>query len=197
MSGITRIKIKESSDLGWRIQLAHAHEYIADEIYQQIFDLADGKQDIKVAKNEAMSRYDWKEGIDVILQTKSGTRMTLQEKFLTYYKSTITFEEKKTSGKPGAWYYCTAQYYFIGYTRRYWDYKNRKLFNNPIIEFQDYILVDLAALHRADENAEIYWRYDENGKDNRRAIFRYILFDNVPENCIIARYKEPQLALPF
>jgi len=184
MSGIVRIKI-QSTWSDWRTQLADADEDIANKIYQKPFRLADGYQKIAVTKSEAMARYDWKEGIDVILTTVSGTRMTLQEKFLTFKDSTITFEEKKTSVAPGAWYYCTAQYYFVGYTRRYWDYKERRVLPNPVIDFQDYILVDLAALHRADENGEIAWEFNTNDKDNRRSSFRFIDFKKIPPGCVI------------
>ena len=118
MSGIIRIKIK-SDWHDWRTQLASAHEKIANMIYRSIFPLAEGCENVKVTKNDAMARYDWKEGIDMIMQTANGTRMTLQEKYLTFYDSMVTFEDRKTSGEPGAWYYCTAQYYFVGYTRQY------------------------------------------------------------------------------
>ena len=190
MFGITRIKI-QSNWKDWRTQLAADHEGVANKIYRKAFHLADGYAEIKVTKSEAMARYDWKEGIDVILTTPRETRMTLQEKYLTYWKSTVTFEERKTSGAPGAWYYCTAQYYFVGYTRLYWDYRTRKLSPDPIIDFQDYILLDLAALHRADEAGVVDWEFNENVRDNRRASFRFLSFDKVPSSCVI--YRRPIL----
>lgn len=186
MPGITRIKI-QSTWHDWRTQLAEEHESVANLIYRKIFNLEDKDENIQCTKQEAMGRYDWQEGIDVILTTVNKTRMTLQEKFLTYKNSTITFEEKKTSGEPGAWYYCTAQYYFVGYTRKYWDYRNRKLQGNPIVDFQDYILVDLAALHREDENGTIEWQYKENEFDGRKAVFRFVDFNDVSACAIINR----------
>jgi len=186
MSGITRIKINyDWSD--WRTQLADAHYEVANRIYRDIFNLEDGNESINVTKSEALARYDWKEGIDVILTTESGSRMTVQEKFLTYYKSTITFEETKTSGEKGAWYYCTAQYYFVGYTRKYWNYKTRSLFDSPTINFQDYVLIDLASIHREDEKGNIKWTFNKNINDGRGSTFKYLLFDELPINCIISR----------
>lgn len=189
MLGISRIKIA-SSWHDWRVQLAEDHAPIANKIYRAAFTLADGEETINVSKEDALARYDWKEGIDVILTTTHGTRMTLQEKFLTYWQSTVTFEETKTSGDPGAWYYCTAQYYFIGYTRQYWDFKKRKITDNPIIDFQDYMLIDLPALHRMDDKDLLHWKNDQNHNDRRRASFRYILFEDVPSNCVV--YAAPQ-----
>lgn len=191
MSGITRIKII-SDWHDWRTRLAEDHAGIADDIYQYSFmgiglPLQDGVEYINVTKDDAKSRYDWQEGIDVILQFDNGSRATLQEKFLTFNENTATFEETKTSGSPGAWYYCTAQYYFVGYTRQYWDWKNRILFPEPIIDFQDWIMLDLAAMHRADAKNEIEWQFNRNGQDRRRASFRFVHFQNIPLNCIISQ----------
>jgi len=186
MSGITRIHIQSDWD-DWRTQLAHDHEDVADSIYRSAFNLAEGVSVVECTKNEAAGRYDWKEGIDVILRTDKGTRMTLQEKFLTFWQSTATFEERKTNGDLGAWYYCTAQYYFVGYTRKYWDYKRRAVFSNPLIDFQDWVLIDLAAIHREDENNRVAWTFNTNTQDNRRAQFRYIGFDNLPPSSVLSR----------
>lgn len=184
MSGITRIKIV-SSWYDWRVKLAEDHAIAANKIYRAAFTLADGDETVNVTKDEALARYDWKEGIDVILTSASGTRMTLQEKYLTYDESTVTFEETKTNGAAGAWYYCTSQYYFVGYTRHYWDWKKRSILNNPVIDFQDYMLIDLPAVHRMDEAGCITWNYNQNGKDGRRSTFRYVYFNDIPQNCVI------------
>ena len=195
MSGITRIKIISSWN-DWRIQLEEAHYEIANKIYRNLMTsigipLASGDETINVTKEEAVARYDWKEGIDVLLESSSGHRMTMQAKFLTFYNSTVTFEETKSSGKPGAWYYCTAQYYFVGYTRKYWNYKTRKVVDNPTIDFQDWVMVDFPALRRADATGNIHWEFNKNQHDNRAAEFRFITFDNIPETCIVGRYHSP------
>jgi hypothetical protein len=186
MPGITRINIISTWN-DWRVRLAADHSIVANKIYREIFNLDDGDENIKCTKDEATARYDWKEGIDVILTTVNKTRMTLQEKFLTFNKNTATFEEKKTSGEDGAWYYCTAQYYFVGYTRKYWNYKERKLCENPVIDFQNYILIDLAALHREDEKNILKWNHNKNKYDGRGSTFRFIYFNDIPVPAIITR----------
>lgn len=186
MSGIERIKIIGTWH-DWRTEIAELHAHTADNIYKKVFNLADGVESIKVSKDEAMARYDWKEGIDIILTSTSGTRMTVQEKILTFFESTMTFEDVKTSGAKGAWYYCTAQYYFVGYSRKYWDWKNRVVLSDAVIGLQDWMIVDLPALHREDEKGNVNWGYKENGKDGRKSKFRFVNFRDVPSNCVIAR----------
>jgi len=131
-----------------------------------------------------MARYDWQEGIDVIFNHLSGVRSTCQEKFLTFHRSTITYEEQKTNGDPGAWYYCTAQYYFVGYTRRW--------LTERLAEFQDYMMIDNPAIHRMDAQDLSEWQFNQNGRDRRRSTFRYMEFDKVPEGCVIFRKKEEE-----
>jgi hypothetical protein len=195
MAGITRIKI-ESDWHDWRVQMAEDLAPAANEIYRVAFAkvgtiLLPGEEILKCTKDEAMSRYDWKEGIDVILTAESGTRATLQEKFLDYHEDTITFEERKTSGDPGAWYYCTAQYYFTGYARRYRA--------ESIYEFQSWMLIDLPSIHRASDMGLVPWGNSftrttdnplglrQNGRDGRRATFRFVYFNVTPTQCIVAR----------
>jgi hypothetical protein len=177
----------------WRTQLEDVHHPVALPIYRQAFNnvgivLADGDDTVEVTKEEAAARYDWQEGIDLIFTTRSGHRMTAQAKFLTYPNSTATFEEKKTSGDAGAWYYCTAQYYFIGYTRKYWDYHTRNVLPDAVCDFQDWIMLDFAALRRADASSGIHWYFRENKFDGRRSTFRYIYFDDIPVSCIVSRF---------
>jgi hypothetical protein len=191
MLGITRICIK-SNWHDWRTDMAEVLSPAADNIYRTAFrkigmELEEGTGSIAVTGEEAAARYDWKEGIDVILQSVSGARMTMQEKFLTYYEDTATFEERKTSGAPGAWYYCTAQYYFVGYARHYWDYKKRKIVEHPLIDFQSGVLLDFPALKRCDAAGMINWKYNENVYDGRHSSFRYVNFDDIPTSCIIWR----------
>jgi len=183
MVGITRIKI-ESNWSDWRTKMSDDLAPVANELYRVEFanlnmPLMEGEEIITCTKSEAMARYDWREGIDVILRFSGGAKATLQEKYLTYHESTATFEERKTSGAEGAWYYCTAQYYFVGYARKYLD-KN-------ILKFQDGMMVDFPAIKRADMQERIDWKFNGNGRDGRRATFRYINFDDVPQDCRIWR----------
>jgi hypothetical protein len=192
MSGITRIDIKGNFSNGaWRQELARSHAHIANNLYRAIFSamgqpLADGDKILSVDKHEAQARYDWSEGIDVILTTADGLRCTMQEKFLTFKESTATFETVKGNGQPGAWSYCTAQYYFVGYSRRYRDWRTGRLFDNPVIDFQDWVLIDYPAIRRADKF--IRWQYNQNnGNDNRYASFKFVKFNDLPSNCVISR----------
>jgi len=162
--------------------MAREHEPAMNELYRKIFaeigmPLAPGIEAIRCTKTEAQSRYDWQEGIDVLLHFVNGTKATLQEKCLTFHVSTVTFEEHKTSGAQGAWYYCTAQYYFIGYDRI------------EASDFQDWMLIDLPALHRADIQNNLPWKFGKNTREGRRATFRFLYFGDVPFNCIVARFK--------
>jgi hypothetical protein len=151
MNGIERIHIKST----WRdayTEISKNCEPAANALYPAIFAgigmplINDGVTTVECTKQEAVSRYDWKEGIDTILHFANGTKATMQEKFLTYHISTMTFETEKTSGEPGAWFYCTAQYYFIGYAKQY------KAGNH---NFQDWMLIDLPMLHRIDATTEL------------------------------------------
>lgn len=193
MSGIVRINIVSDWN-DWRVQMAKNLAPTADKIYRELFNsismpLQDGQEKVECTKEEAQARYDWKEGIDCLLYFTDGTKATLQEKYLTFPTSTATFEEKKTSGEPGAWYYCTAQYYFIGYARHY-------KISTSNIYFNDWIMVDLPGLHRADHAHVLPWKYNLNGRDGRRASFRYLLFDDIPPQAVVSRYSIPE-DIPF
>ncbi len=182
MAGITRIKIVGDGWDDWRTRMSDELAPAADRIYRAAFPLLAGLDIVRCTKSEAMARYDWKEGIDVILTFSDNTRGTLQEKFLTYDISTATIEERKGNGEQGAWYYCTAQYYFWGYARKY---KRERL-----LEFQDWLIADLPALHRADREGLIDWRFGENRRDGRRATFRYVHFNDLPLNTVVARFNQ-------
>ena len=190
MAGITRIRIN-SNWQDWRTEMAIELAPMADDIYREAFasigmPLASGVADIDCTKQEALSRYDWKEGVDLIFRFEAGNKATAQEKFLTYYESTLTVEETKTSGKPGAWYYCTAQYYFIGYARQ-WSTYNRPEAEWPKMPvFHDWILTSFPALQRADARGLVPWLFNGNKRDGRRARFRYVNFKDIPGDCIIA-----------
>jgi hypothetical protein len=183
MFGIERIHINESG-LGSRMEMAIEHESLLNSIYREIFPtLAPGETITSVAKESVMSRYDYLEGIDVILTTQDGVRMTVQEKVLTFYRDTLTVELIKNSGKKGGWYYCTAQYYFVGYNRKY----DRGQKNN-LIQFDNWILVDFAMLKWEAINDNVPWNdVKQNKQENRRSTFQHVDFDNIPLNCVLAR----------
>jgi hypothetical protein len=177
MNGIERIHI--TSD--WkepRLEMSRFFEDASHAVYKNIFaslnmPLLDGVEYLECTKEEAVARYDYQEGVDCILHFIDGTKATLQEKVLEYWESTVTVEERKVSGKPGAWYYCTAQYYFVAYATDY--YKKR------LKTFRDWMLVDFPALHRANLN----WAIKES--NSGRPPFRCVPFDDIPEKCVISR----------
>jgi len=196
MSGIERIQINSSWSPAndWRLKMSRDLTPTADAVYRQAFsaiamNLEEGTDIIECTKQEARARYDWTEGIDVILHFVQSGKATLQEKFLDFSPSTLTFEEEKTDGSPGVWYYCTAQYYMVAYARRYKEYED--------LDFQDWMLVDFPRLKRADAAALIPWgEMRRNARDGRRASFRWVRFDDVPASCIIGRRDFRAITLP-
>ena len=197
MNGITRIEIHSN----WndrRVKQSREMAPSSNELLREIFsklnmELMDGDTITRCSKEEAAARYDWKEGIDVILRYASGSKLTLQEKGLTYKYSTATFEIEKNSGKPGAWYTCTAQYYLVYYARKYPE----------SLDIQDWVLIDFPRLKRMDEQIKLNWYSNDNHslesvRLNRRAKFKYLYFDDIPDDCIVERkstFNNNQLAL--
>jgi hypothetical protein len=190
MGGIERIKIVGEKEWAGDYQAkSEAMMEAAGKLYPAMFaacgmPLIDCETKIvECTKDDVKSRYDWQEGVDVILHFKDGTRGTLQEKFLFYHVSTVTFETEKTSGAPGAWYYTTAQYYFFGYNKLY-DVGGRT--------FTDWMLVDFPRLQRIDKRGGLPWVKRQNARFGRAAKFMYILFSQVPQDCVIARKRLQQ-----
>jgi len=181
MNGIDRIHINSDWDEP-RLNAIKLLEPSADILYAQIFNdlnfpILSGVNIINCTKEEAMARYDYQEGIDVILHFADGTKATLQEKYLTTKYSTATFTEHQKN-KPGAWYTCTAQYYFVGYARET---------HNGDFSFQEWALLDLAMVHLASPS--LNWRFGDNKENGYTGIkFRFIQFDEIPDNCITAIY---------
>lgn len=181
IAGIQRIHII-SDWVEPRLEFAHDLESTADEVYRGIFERRDtpllpGLDIIKCTKQEAMARYDWREGVDLIFNLSDGTRMTCQEKILDFSQSTLTVTEHQMT-KPGAWYTCTAQLYFVGYARNYRNFGDKS--------FQDWIMVNFPALKL---KKDINWQFKENTKNGYIGIaFRFIPFSEVPDDCIIDCY---------
>ena len=188
MTGLTRIRIN-SNWHDWRHELSEDMEPMSNEIIRQALadygmPIMDGEDRVECTKNEAIARYDHQNGIDMLLTHGKGPATTLQEKILTYKESTATFEEKKSSGKDGAWYYCTANYYFVGYNRAYNENQPR---SSRVLQFDDWILLDLVQLKRLDSLGVLNWKFNGNKRDGRRATFRYLYFNEIPTEAVIAR----------
>lgn len=183
MAGIVRIHIISDWNNA-RLKMSRDMELSANDLHFSIWDslnmpLLDGVEIVECTKQDAAARYDWKEGIDVILQYKNGHRATMQEKYLEYHTSTATFTEHQKY-KPGAWYTSTAQYWWIGYALDYWKGKS--------LAFRDWMLIDFPGLHRLDAKDSLPWHYTNNEKPGYEGIsFRWIYFDEVPSSVIVAR----------
>jgi len=183
MAGIERIHIQ--SDWGnkeQRCKESQDLEPTADEIYRNLFanismPLEEGEVIHECTKDDAISKYDWKDGIDLLLHTKTGHTLTIQEKLLKKIYSTATFTEKQ-GAKPGNWYTSIAHYWFVGYA-----------YNYPDISFDQWILIDLPCLKRLDHQLHLNWEFRPNKKPGYEHIwFRYIEFDDIPSDAVIARF---------
>jgi hypothetical protein len=170
MAGIERIEIIGTSNyLKERKQIGNDAIPDLNSLYRNILPLADDDIITECTKDQAKSRYDYIEGIDVILTLKDKSRITLQEKVLTTVFSTVTFEERKANGDLGGWYYTTAQLYMCAY-----------ITNNAITR---YCLIDLVRLKLASNTIDLKWHYQNNF--HRAETFRYIYFKDIPNDCII------------
>lgn len=175
MPGIERIKIvDESNYLKTRAEKSELFNDKIDEIYFKILPLIDGKMVTEVSLLESKGRYDAIEGIDIILTLKDGARITLQEKILFTSFNSLTIEERKSSGKNGAWYYCTSQLYFVAYA------------NEAMKEITSYALVDFCKLKILSNNDQVKWHFRKN--INRGESFRYVFFKDIPPECLISKY---------
>lgn len=188
MPGIRRINIisdNPKDNLGYRGEISTNHIKSINKIYREIFSLEDKEDVINVKKTEMYANMDIFQGIDVILTDTTGRVFTLQEKMLTFNgTSTVTYEKYKGSGKPGGYFYCTANYYFVAYNKNY---------NKDNYEIDEYMLLDNNSL-RLDDNIE--WIAKQN-KGDRKSIFIFCNFDKIPEKHIIAKKIKPVIDNPY
>jgi hypothetical protein len=176
MQGIERIKIiDKDSKSDYFTTCLHISEQAApatSDIYRSILPLMDGEIQTAVDKEDIKGRYDYQEGIDVILTLLNGTRLTLQEKVLTRGFRTVTFEERKGyNNAEGAWYKCTAQLYFCCDVDQQY-------------QIESYCLIDLLRLRICSVHGMLPWQYRQGMNE-----FRYLKYDEIPEECIIKKYK--------
>lgn len=188
MAGIERVHILSGFDAGdGRDKKSLDMEAMANEIYFRIFEelsmpLQDGIliRDCENVK-DAKARYDYIDGIDCILNCRNGHRITIQEKFLFTNYHTATFTDTNKFGDLGSYYTCIAQYYFVGYAIDYPDDKR----------FREYILIDFPGLLRWDAKIGFNWKIKRNLFEGLERInFRYLNFDDIPDNLIIYKSRE-------
>ena len=186
MAGITRIKIVGNTGHMNEKNLALAEDYRlwADALYHTLFEecgypLSDGAAILECAWEELAARYDYQEGIDILLNFQDGTRGTLQEKVLDWHEDTLTIENMKGyNHSPGAWFKCTAQYYAAVYPQERAD---------PAQGLRSGIIVNLPALHIATAHGRIPWGF-RGDIDAGRNQFRWVYFDDIPDDCTVARF---------
>lgn len=187
--GIARIVITDEvrGRGAWRFAQSQKRWTAAIQLYRSIFaqlnlPLLPGDSEIRCTLDEFMAGYDAKLGIDVILTFASGMQSTIQEKFLYTNNTTVTVEYMQDPSKDvhGDWFNMRADYYFVGYDR------------TNAFAFQDWILLDWPATKRATEQGRIQWIDKQNTRDGAMASFRYISFDDIPSECIVARYSTPR-----
>lgn len=187
MPGIIRIHITNDFYNDEQTRLSEIGEPISNSIYRATLEylqmpLISGQEIIQCSKDEALARYDWSEGIDVILSCEDGSRITMQEKFLdppSEWRPTVTIELYKASGKPGAWNYCTAQWYFVGN------------FNDDKTAFEDWVIINLPALRIAHAQRRIPHQVQQPRNPRRGGPFLYWFFRQLPQDVVVTRATKP------
>jgi len=156
-----------------------------DALYQKLFSSLGRplRPEIVVeqcTKADAVSRYDWGDGIDRKLIEQNGRIITVQDKVLTWHENTVTFEEKKSSGTPGFWYYGTPQLYSVFY------------FRNGSTNCSNWIVLNLEKVREHEQR--IPWKFNQNSRMRRSATFRFAYFNEFPPECVVAsKYAQYEL----
>lgn len=179
MQGIERIKIIDKERQSCKVdsfttnlKKSERAASATSKKYREVLPLMEGEIQTAVDKEDIKGRYDYQEGIDIILTLVDGTRLTLQEKVLTCGFRTVTFEERKGyNNAEGAWYKCTAQLYFCCDVDQQY-------------QIESYCLIDLVRLRLCSVKAMLPWHYNKGENE-----FRYLYYNEIPEECIIKKYK--------
>ena len=181
MAGITRINITDDvkGRGAYRFMEARKMQPIANKLYHQIWEtrglLLPGDEQLDCTKNEFYAGYDHALGIDVMLTFANGMTATLQEKFLTttFYTLTVEYMQDWRDAIPGDWFNMKCQYYFVGYYNK----KDRDA------GFTRWVMVNWPSLQ---VRSDVVWNERQNTKDGARASFRYIGFNDIPKDCVVA-----------
>lgn len=183
--GIKRINITtQTAGRGsWRFRDSEKLHIVANDIYRSIFDELQSPLELGYKKenctiDQFKAGYDYLLGIDTILRTIGGQRLTMQEKFLFTKYNTVTVEymQNPQIGEEGDWYKLSCQLYFVGY-----DYPK------TLRRFSSYILLDWPAVVIETQRGNIPWKTRSNTRDGARASFKYVKFNEIPSNCCIYR----------
>lgn len=165
----------------WRFLEAEKRWPAANAIYRSVFHqlgmtIADDDIVKMLDKGDYRASFDGEFGIDVILRTKSGYRMTVQEKLLSYGQTTVTVEYMQDwrNGVRGDWFQLGCQYYFVGYHDK----------DDP--NLHSWILLNWPEVRRLSEQMKIPWRERKNTKDGARSSFNFAHFRLFPPSCVLA-----------
>jgi hypothetical protein len=189
--GIERIKQVSRSTNGnilgmsgpgaWRFTESEKRWPAADAIYRNVFaalgmPLADGDIVKLVDKGDYRASFDGEFGVDIIIRTARGHRLTLQEKLLSYHKQTVTVEYMQDwrNQVRGDWFTLACQYYFVGYH----DKNERTL--------HSWILLNWPEVRRLSEQMRIQWKEGRNKEDGARSSFLFEDFQKFPPSCVLA-----------
>jgi hypothetical protein len=188
-AGITRIIITDrvSGAGAARFEESRPLQPTANQLYRDIFThaglaLLPGDEEVLTSGEEFSAGYDKQLGIDIFLRFESGMQATLQEKFLKtgdrFTTVTVEYYQNWRTQEPGDWFKMRCDYYFVGYHQR------------GIQQFDKWILLDWPAIQRATAQGRIPWQEMPNMRDNARANFKYTAFDDIPDECVMARQPE-------
>ena len=154
----------------------------ADRIYRKVF--GDG---IAILRHEHPDGHplDKEYGIDVEIKLPCNLKVTGQEKFLAHryasFKSlTVEYEQNQHTGEPGDWFNIAPTFYFVGY-----ETEEGK-------DFSNWMMADWLRMAVATEEKRLLWQQNRNKNGRARASFRYIHFDALPPECMIARGSAPE-----
>ena len=148
----------------------------ADNIYYQNFGMVGIKRYDKIDNLVIDQQF----AIDVTIIMDNGMVLNGQEKFLSYnyskYNSlTVEFMQDPLTDEKGDWFKLAPQFYLCAY------------FNEAQTDFIKYILIYWPKLVIHTNNNVIDWRLNVNNNGRAKASFKWINFNNIPDDCIIAK----------
>lgn len=182
--GIWRLDIQSPFNETPQMRLGRIWAARLDDLYTAVFRDKLGRPlrpNVLVerpSKNEAISRYDWGDGIDRKLIQQDGTIWTVQDKVLTFNRiTTVTIETMKPSGSPGFWHYGTAQLYTVVYVG-----ENS---NQP----RNWIILNLPLVR---QSSDIAWSEEKTNSQGGK--FKFAEFKAFPPETVIAcKYSQSEL----
>lgn len=154
----------------------------ANAIYLRTFG-----NDIEITRFDSKEKniLDKEFAIDVKIGLGTGMILTGQEKFLSereahYNSVTVEYMQDFIKNVPGDWYKLAIQFYFVGYECQSEG------------TFKPWVILNWSNVVTNTKMGNIKW-FDQVNKDGHaRASFKYTNINNLPEDCVIARYKYPE-----